>query len=251
MSAAGTDARYEGRTAVELQALLDLPQVVVYDEVPSTQDVAHALGESGAPAGTLVLADAQSAGRGRGSRTWQSRAGAGIWLTMLERPHDPAAAGVLSLRLALRMAPVLERWTAAPIRIKWPNDLLVGERKLAGVLTEARWRGPRMDWVAIGVGINVVAPERLDAASLVGVTDRCAVLGELVPALRAAASGRGLLTQAELDQYAERDAVSGRRCREPMAGTAGGITPDGALIIQAGGGEHAVRSGSLVLEEHP
>ena len=250
MSATDTDARYEGRTAADLQALLDLPRVVVYDEVPSTQDVVHALGESGAPAGTLVLADAQTAGRGRGANTWQSAAGAGIWLTMLERPQDSAAAGVLSLRLALRMAPVLERWTAAPIRIKWPNDLLVGERKLAGVLTEARWRGPRLDWVAIGVGINVVAPEGLGAASLVGVADRCAVLGELVPAIRAAASGHGVLTRAELDRYAERDAVRGHRCREPMAGTAGGITPDGALIIQAGDGEHAVRSGSLVLEEH-
>jgi BirA family biotin operon repressor/biotin-[acetyl-CoA-carboxylase] ligase len=247
---AGAGARYDGRTAVELQALLDLSRVVVYDEVPSTQDVAHAFGESGAPAGTLVLADAQSAGRGRGSNTWQSSARAGIWLTMLERPQDPAAIGVLSLRLALRMAPVLERWTAAPIRIKWPNDLLVGERKLAGVLTEARWRGARLDWVAIGVGINVVAPEGLDATSLVGVTDRCAVLGELLPALRAAAASGGVLSTAELERYAERDAVRGRRCREPMAGTAGGITPDGALIILAGDGEHAVRSGSLVLEEH-
>jgi BirA family biotin operon repressor/biotin-[acetyl-CoA-carboxylase] ligase len=248
MTSAG--ARYEGRTGPELQVLLDLPRVVVYDEVPSTQDVAHALGEAGAPSGTLVVADAQSAGRGRGSNSWKSAAGAGIWLTMLERPHDSTVAGVLSLRLALRIAPVLERWTAAPIRIKWPNDLLVGDGKLAGVLTETRWRGPRLDWIAIGVGINVVAPDGMNAAALDGVTDRVVVLGELVPAVRAAAAARGVLSPAELEQYAGRDAVHGRRCREPMSGTAGGITPDGALIIHADDGEHAVRSGSLVLEEH-
>jgi BirA family biotin operon repressor/biotin-[acetyl-CoA-carboxylase] ligase len=169
---------------------------------------------------------------------------------MLERPHDSAAAGVLSLRLALRIAPVLERWKSAPIRIKWPNDLLVGDGKLAGVLTEARWRGPRLDWIAIGVGINIVAPDGMNAAALDGVTDRVVVLGELVPAMRAAAASRGVLSPAELEHYGGRDAVRGRRCREPMPGTAGGITPDGALIIHAGDGEHAVRSGSLVLEEH-
>jgi BirA family biotin operon repressor/biotin-[acetyl-CoA-carboxylase] ligase len=145
---------------------------------------------------------------------------------------------------------VLERWTSAPIRIKWPNDLLVGDRKLAGVLTEARWRGARLEWVAIGVGINLVVPEGLDATSLADVTDRVVVLGELVPAIRAAAASRGVLSSLELERYAERDAVRGRRCREPVHGTAGGITSDGALIIQVGDGEHAVRSGSLVLEEH-
>ena len=245
-----TDARYEGRTADELRALLDLPRVVVHDAVPSTQDVAHTLGEAGAPGGTLVLADAQSAGRGRGRTVWQSAAGAGIWLTLLERPTDGAAVGVLSLRLALRLAPVLERWTALPVRIKWPNDLLAGERKLGGVLTEARWRGDRLEWVAIGIGINVVPPAGIPGAALAGVTDRVDVLGELLPAIRAAAASRGPLTSAELARFAERDAARGRRCREPLRGVARGITPEGALIIQTGDGEHAVRSGSLVMEEH-
>lgn len=250
MTAGDPAGRYEGRTAAELRALLDLPMVAVYDEVPSTQDVAHALGESGAPSGTLVLADAQTAGRGRGSKAWQSEAGAGIWLTLLERPHDSAAVGVLSLRLALRLAPVLERWTPSPVRIKWPNDLLVDGRKLAGVLAEARWRGARLDWVAIGVGINLIAPPAMNATALVGVHDRVVVLGEMVPAMRAAAASHGLLSPGELERYAERDVARGRPCREPLAGTAGGVTPDGALIIHAPDGAHAVRSGSLVLEEH-
>ncbi len=241
---------YEGHLAPQLARLLDLPRVHLFESIGSTQDVAHELAEAGAPAGTLVLSDSQTAGRGRGTRIWRSEPGAGIWLTIIERPQDAAAAGVLSLRLALAIAPVLERWTPAPVRIKWPNDLLVGGRKLAGVLTEARWRGPRLDWVAIGVGINVRVPDGLDAAALAGVVARVTVLGELIPAMRAAAARAGLLSGRELESYAERDAVRGLRCAEPVAGVAGGVTADGALIIHDSGGEHAVRSGSLVLEAH-
>lgn len=229
--------------------LLDLPRVVVHETVASTQDVAHALGEAGAPAGTLVLADAQTAGRGRGSRSWQSAPGAGIWLTLVERPRDPAATLVLSLRLALRLAPVLERWAPEGVGVKWPNDLLCGGRKLAGILTEVRWRGDRVEWVAIGIGINVRRPDRLDAAALDGVLDRADVLAELVPAARAAASAESVLSARELEQYAMRDVVRNRRCREPVEGVASGITPDGALIIRTDTGEQAVRSGSLVMEE--
>ena len=247
--AAPGGARYEGRSAAELRALLDLPSVVVYESLASTQDVAHALGEQGAPAGTLVLADEQTAGRGRGARNWTSAAGAGIWLTLLERPNDGGATGVLSLRLAMRLAPVLERWTDGPVTVKWPNDLFVGGGKLAGVLTEARWRGARPDWVAIGVGINTRPPAGIAAAALARADDRVHVLGEVVPALRAAAAAIGLLSADELARYAERDAVHGRRCVEPDAGVAAGITPEGALIIRGVDGDRLVRSGSLVLEE--
>ena len=247
--AAPGGARYDGRSAAELRALLDLPSVVVYEAVESTQDVAHALGEQGAPAGTLVLADEQTAGRGRGSRSWVSAPGAGIWLTLLERPSDGAAAGVLSLRLAMRLAPVLERWTDGPVTVKWPNDLFAGRRKLAGVLTEARWRAGRPEWVAIGVGINTRLPAGVAAAALDGADDRVQVLGEVVPAMRAAAAATGLLSAEELARYAERDAVQGRRCVEPDAGVAAGITREGALIIRGVDGDRLVRSGSLVLEE--
>lgn len=247
--ASGTDSRYEGRSAAELEALFDLPQVVVFETVPSTQDVAHALAAGGAPAGTLVLANAQTAGRGRGAKPWQSNAAAGIWLTLLERPQAGPAVGVLSLRLAVRLAPALERWAPGTVTVKWPNDLQVGGRKLAGVLTEARWRGGRLDWVAIGVGVNVRPPEGLDAAALRDVRDRVEVLGEIVPAMRGAAAATGLLSAAELKGYAERDAVRGRRCREPVPGVAAGITPDGALIIRGADGDRLLRAGSLVLEE--
>lgn len=244
-----TEDRYDGRTGADLRRLLDLPRVVVARDLASTQDAVHGLAELGAPAGTLVVADAQTAGRGRAGHGWRSEAGAGIWMTLLERPRDPAAIGVLSLRLAIRLAAVLDRWAAGPVRVKWPNDLYVGDRKLAGILTEARWRGTRLDWVAIGIGINVRVPASLDAAALIPGTDRVEVLAEVVPAVRAAAAAGGALTTTEVERFDSRDLARGRACREPARGVAAGITPDGALIIHGDAGTQTVRAGSLVLEE--
>ena len=240
--------KYDGHDAESLRALLDLPAVVLRERVSSTLDIAHALGASGTPAGTLILADEQTAGRGRGGRSWASEKGAGIWLTLMERPVDAESIEVLSIRVGLRAAPVLERHTAAPVSLKWPNDLYVGEGKLAGILVEARWREERPEWVAIGVGINARLPnEFAGASSLVPETDRVEVLAELVPAIRSAAAARGTLTDAELARYAARDLAYGRRCTAPAVGTVKGIDERGCLIVQTASGEVAVRSGSLVL----
>ena len=87
---------YDGCSADDLAARLGVPGVAMFDDVGSTLDVAHALAADGAPAGTVVLADAQSAGRGRHGRRWRSERGAGIWLTILERPSESKALEVLS-----------------------------------------------------------------------------------------------------------------------------------------------------------
>lgn len=240
-------ATYDGRGDAALAALLALPRVVVFDEVGSTLDVAHALGESGDPAGTLVLADAQTAGRGRMGRSWRSEHGAGIWLTLLERPASGESLGVLALRLALAIAPVLECFADAPTRLKWPNDVYVGGRKLAGVLVEARWRGARLDWVAIGVGINVRPPAAVDGAGLGPAVQRIDVLAAVVPALRDVARTAGPLTDDELARYAARDLAIGRACTEPASGIVAGVRPDGALLVDTEAGQVARHAGSLVL----
>jgi BirA family biotin operon repressor/biotin-[acetyl-CoA-carboxylase] ligase len=246
--AAGDVTTYDGLTPSALAALLDLPGVLVFDEVGSTLDVAHALGERGEPAGTLVLADAQTAGRGRMGRSWRSDPGAGIWLTLLERPAGAESLGVLALRLALAVAPPLERFAGAATRLKWPNDVYVGERKLAGVLVEARWRGPRLDWVAIGVGGNVRPPADFDGAGLGPTAQRVDVLAAVVPALRAAARATGSLTDDELARFARRDLALGRGCTEPASGIVAGVRADGALLVDTARGRVACHAGSLVLE---
>jgi len=241
---------YDGIGADELRALLHVPRLALYDEVSSTLDVAHRLAAEGAPAGTLVLADQQHAGRGRLGRRWESAPGAGIWLTLIERPSDPDAIRVLSLRLGLHAARALDRYTPSVVRLKWPNDLYVRDGKLAGILVETRWRDERIDWVAIGFGLNVRRPENVPrSAALEASSQRAAVLATLVPALRTAAASRGVLSAAEIDGFAERDMARGRPCREPARGIVQGIDARGALVIRTDGGTVTQTSGSLVLED--
>ncbi|HVD60593.1 MAG TPA: biotin--[acetyl-CoA-carboxylase] ligase, partial [Gemmatimonadaceae bacterium] len=157
----------DGYSATELAGELGLPRVELLRETTSTQDVAHKLADEGARSGTLVIADQQTKGRGRSGARWSSPPGSGLWLTLVERPHDPSGVEVLSIRTGIRAARALDRFAAEPIRLKWPNDLYVGGRKLAGILVEARWRESRLEWIAIGIGINISPPADMpDAAGL-------------------------------------------------------------------------------------
>lgn len=209
-------------------------------------DDAHGLAALDAPAGTLVLTDRQTSGRGRNGRQWASAAGQGIWMTIIERPDDSRAVDVLSIRLGLRAARALDRFAASPVRLKWPNDLLVGDGKLAGILVEARWRGERVDWVAIGIGVNVREPSGVASTAALGDgVERVYVLAELVPAMRAAAAARGALTASELDEFATRDYAAGRACIDPVPGEVRGISPAGELLVHTAAGVRAFRDGSL------
>lgn len=227
-----------------------LPRVALFDSVGSTLDVAHELADAGAPAGTLVLADEQTAGRGRHGRAWRSEPGAGIWLTLIERPSDASALDVLSLRIGLGVAPVLDAVAGERVRLKWPNDLYLSAGKLAGVLIEARWRDAALEWVAIGLGINVRVPSSTPvAAGLPRSANRIDVLAAVIPALRDAAGRIGPLTRDELAAFAERDLAVGRACVEPLQGWVIGIDSSGSLLVSDGGDHTAIRAGSLVLRQ--
>ena len=241
---------WRGLDDAALAGQLGLPRVAGFESVASTMDVAHELAASGAPAGTLVLAAEQTAGRGRVGRVWTSRPGDGLWMTLIERPRAGDALDVLSLRVGLHLAPVLERWSDGPVRLKWPNDLYVGRRKLAGVLIEARWRGGHPDWVAIGLGVNVVAPVGL--ADAIGLEEATvdAVLAESIPAVRAAAFARGPLTSRELAEFARRDLAVGQRVSLPADGLVRGISPAGELLLETTDGIAPFRAGSLVFATH-
>jgi BirA family biotin operon repressor/biotin-[acetyl-CoA-carboxylase] ligase len=240
-------ARYDGYDAAALSALLGVPRVVVFDSTASTMDDAHGLAAVGAPSGTVVLADRQTAGRGRAGRRWASDGGHGIWMTVIERPNDAAAVEVLSIRLGLKLARVLDRHATEPVKVKWPNDLFVDGGKVAGILVEARWRARRVDWVAIGVGVNLRAPDGVAAsAGLAPNARRIDVLAEIVPAVRAAAAGRSALTASELEEFAARDLAAGRPCVEPATGIVRGITAEGELLVDTGSGVRSFRDGSLI-----
>lgn len=220
------------------------------ESTTSTLDVAHRLAARDAPAGTLVLANEQTAGRGRGGKEWQSPPGAGLWITLVERPADTSGLGVLSLRVGLAAAEALDRFAAEPIRLKWPNDLYVERGKLAGILVEARWRDQAVEWVAIGLGVNITAPENLvNAAGLEPGADRLDVLGELIPALRVAAQATGPLGADEREAFNARDMARGKACVQPAIGRVAGITPTGELLVALADSVVPFRSGSLVLRD--
>jgi BirA family transcriptional regulator, biotin operon repressor / biotin---[acetyl-CoA-carboxylase] ligase len=220
------------------------------DSTTSTLDVAHRIAGDGAPAGTLVIANEQTAGRGRGGKSWQSSRGAGIWLTLIERPVDTSGLGVLSLRVGLAAAQALDRFAAEPIRLKWPNDLYTDLGKLAGILVEARWREQSLEWVSIGLGVNVQPPEELaHAARLEPGTTRLDVLGELIPALRTATRSSGPLRADEREEFNARDLARGKACIEPAIGRVAGISPTGELLVAMADSVIPFRSGSLVLRD--
>jgi BirA family transcriptional regulator, biotin operon repressor / biotin---[acetyl-CoA-carboxylase] ligase len=230
--------------------------IVRLGDVGSTMDALHALAEGGAVAGTAVVARSQTAGRGSRGRPWASPPG-GLWLSVLSRP---AAAGLelVSLRTGLRVAETLEGLGAGDrIRLKWPNDLMLDERKLGGILCEARWQGPELAWVVIGLGLNVEnqpPPELTSGAArlrevLPGITVETLVR-PIVSAVREVDAAAGPLTDPEQARFAARDWLRGRRILAPLAGTPAGVADDGALLVcRADGTTAAVRAGTIVLAE--
>jgi BirA family transcriptional regulator, biotin operon repressor / biotin---[acetyl-CoA-carboxylase] ligase len=242
-------ASYDGLDAGALASRVGVPEVHLFDQVGSALDVAHRLA-LGAPSGTLVLADEQTAGRGRQGRRWASAPGAGIWLALIERPVDAEALDVLSLRCGLYAAEALDALADAEIGVKWPNDLHVDGRKLAGILIETRWRGSAPDWVAIGFGLNVAMPAVDTGTGLrVGVA-RLDALSRLVPALRRAAAATGRLREDELSRWHARDIARSRDLTAPAEGLAVGISDAGELLVREPNGHISRhRSGSLTFLE--
>jgi BirA family biotin operon repressor/biotin-[acetyl-CoA-carboxylase] ligase len=241
--------RFDGLTADALAEILDLPLVELMESTTSTLDVAHRLASSGAAPGSLVIADHQTAGRGRSGGKWTSPAARGLWLTLIERPADTTGLEVLALRTGLRAARSLDRFAPEPVRLKWPNDLYIDEQKLAGILIEARWREGRLEWVAIGMGVNVTAPDDVPlAASLDFGTERIEVLEDLIPAIRSAAKCSGNLAPIELVEWDARDMARGRHCSEPARGIVEGVSPAGELLVALADSTARFRSGSLVLD---
>ena len=206
----------------------------------STNDRARALAAAGAPHGTLVTAGEQRSGRGRQGRTWSAPAGQALLMSLVVRgPHD-----LLPLRAAVAVADVCGERAA----IKWPNDVLLDGRKVAGILVEGR---PQEEWAVVGLGLNVAVdvasrpPELHDRAGTLGLEPASVepVLARLLGALGSALDAdRGAL----LARYRERDALAGQRIAwSGGEGVASGIDADGRLLVD--GGRIALDAGEVHL----
>jgi len=230
------------------------PSIVRLASTPSTMDALHARAEAGAEAGTAVLAEVQEEGRGSRGRSWSSPRG-GLWLSVLARPRA-AALEVLSLRAGLAVAELLETLGAeGRIALKWPNDLMLDDRKCGGILCEARWQGASPAWVVIGLGLNVtnavppaLAETATGLASVLPALTAEALIVPMVEALRRVDAAAGTLDDGERARFARRDWLRGRALAAPVAGTADGLAADGALLVRGlDGTTTAVRSGTVAL----
>lgn len=225
-----------------------------FDRVSSTMDVIHQLASDGAGAGTAVIAGEQLEGRGSRGRTWHSPVG-GLWLSLVFRPPVVEGMETVSLRVGLAVAEAVQAWVPEPVQLKWPNDLMLLDRKLGGVLCEARWQGDALGWVAVGVGMNIRnrIPDELDAAAVslcepvpgISVEE---IADPVLTALRALDLAAGRLSPGELNRFARRDWLRGRTIREPVAGQVTGVGEDGALLVRTpSGSDISLRSGSVEL----
>ena len=157
---------------------------------------------------------------------------------------------MLALRCGLYAAEALSPLADDDIGVKWPNDLYIASGKLAGILIETRWRGTAPDWVAIGFGINVVAPDVPTGIGLRPGVSRVEVLDVLVPALRRAAGASRHFGDDELARWNARDIAAGRPLLSPAEGRASGISREGELLVaDAAGSLTRHRSGSLTFAE--
>jgi BirA family biotin operon repressor/biotin-[acetyl-CoA-carboxylase] ligase len=203
-------------------------------EIDSTNRRARELASAGAPHGTLVTAGAQTAGRGRQGRRWEAPAGSALLCSLVLREFD----ALLSLRAGLAVADV----AGEAARVKWPNDVQVEGRKVAGVLVEGR---PHEGWAVVGIGVNVSAAPDLAEAVALGRDDVEAVLAELLAALEARLTER---SASSLDALRARDALLGVRIEwDGGEGVGAGIAADGGLRVTTDAGERVLSAGEVHL----
>ena len=131
-------------------------EIYYYDVTDSTNIRAKELAEEGHPSGTLVVADRQEAGRGRRGRSWDSPSGTGIFMTLLLKPEmNPNHASMLTLVAAMAVARAISKCAGTEALIKWPNDIVIGGKKICGILTEMSAQFDFINHIVIGIGINV------------------------------------------------------------------------------------------------
>lgn len=245
-------------------------RIRLYDAVPSTNAILRELAKTGAAEGTVVLAESQTAGRGRAGKGWFSPPGVNLYASVLLRPAiEPGAAAVFSFMASLALADAIRELGLAPA-IKWPNDVLVRRRKVAGTLAELAAAGERLEYLILGVGVNVNVEQEALREALGEAAGHAIALSEALgrPIDRNAFAGavltfldEWLITYRDqgpaalLRAWRDLDVVSGRRVEVREDGTAfdgraRGVDAAGRLEVEdAGGRIHHVVAGEVRLLE--
>jgi len=248
-------------------------QLTYLEHTGSTNDVAKDLASQEAPEGTIVVSEEQTAGRGRMDRRWVAPLKSSILCSILFRPNLSAGqAHRLTMLCSMAAADAVERVAELHVLIKWPNDLIVTSldtrgryeawRKLGGILTETGMTGDRLEFVVVGIGINVNVPPDLlprlapDATSVLAETgrefDRSALLGAVLEGVELR-YGRLKSGQSPREEWAARLATLGQRiavatARGILEGVAETVDEDGALVLRTDDGvRHRLMTGDVTL----
>lgn len=224
-------------------------------ECASTNDEAARLARAGARHGTIVTARAQRAGRGREGRVWASPEGLGLYLSAIVRPPLPLAlVPPMTLAIGVGVCDAV-RELGAPATLKWPNDTLIGRKKLAGVLVEAQSQGSRLESIVVGIGLNIGGELPAEVAAIATTLDRATempqtheqVLAVLLHHVerwidRYVACGLAMVIPAWQERMAR-----GLVARSgALVGEVVGLDGDGAVILEDERGEqHRVRTGDV------
>ena len=242
--------------------ILGCGDIHCFDSITSTNEVACTIASDGAVEGTIVTAESQTKGRGRMRRVWVSPSGGGLYFSVILRPDiriDEIPS--VTLVVAASVARVISEISGTRARVKWPNDIFIGEKKVCGILAETRAHTDRTDFLVLGIGINVnTASEQLppEAASIKAVTgstlDREKLLGSVLESIE-----RSYLIFLEKgfrvfrDEMRELSNVIGKKVRietreKAVSGKAIDIDERGALmVIDSEGNVHRIFSGDVVL----
>ena len=239
----------------------------VYAEIDSTNLRAEHLAARGAPEGTLVVADRQSAGRGRLGRSFFSPGGVGLYASLILRPSlPPDQTHAYVFVAALAVAREVAAWVPGQVEIKWPNDVRIERRKTSGINLSARLDGSRVASLVLGIGVNVntaaedFPPELRTLATSLRVAcgrelDRVAFAEQLLRRLEAEIEEfrRGGLSQV-LDQWGKFFRMAGNRVRiggpgiaQELEGVVEGVDATGALVLQTERGSERVLAGDVTV----
>ncbi len=228
---------------------------VRFDEVTgSTNATALELASAGAPEWTLVAARHQTAGRGRLGRRWLDEPGGALIFSLVLRPElPPDRAGLLSLLAGAAMAVACREVCGAPVGCKWPNDLMLGGKKVGGVLAESKVVGDAVDHIVVGIGVNLQqAPEELREAAAVGGCGQLELLGRFLSVFRHMYQpAHPAFSGAVLARYREVSLTLGNAVRATVVdgreveGRAVDVDERGGLVVETAGHREVVAFGEV------
>lgn len=237
--------------ARELHTRMLGQRIVFYDRVGSTNDVAKQLADAGEPEGTVIIADEQTAGRGRLGRAWVAPPHSSILMSLVLRPNlAPSQTARVTMAVALGACEAICAETGLAVQIKWPNDLLVHGKKIAGILLEAGIVGDALEYVIVGIGINVnfnvasIAEVSNDATTIADELERPFPRVRLVQALLQSIEEYYLRVNENLvSEFSAHLATLNQwvRAQTPAGieeGVAERVNENGALILRRADGSH-------------